>query len=753
MQDLYLIGALPLWLIAVATIAIVALLIVQFRGLRQRLPLGQTIFLTLLRGVVYAGLIFFLFGPALIDRKTTKLRRPLTVLIDSSQSMAFPADPKASSGDKAPPSRLDVVREKLTAGDEPLIQKLNRDYDLRLIRFGTSLEPIVPGSLAGMRPQDPGTRLIELLQATARDSAAQSAVVVFSDGIANGEMKSLDGMAPLPVPVFAVGVGQTEGFSDVRIAKLGAPDFAFRGREFKIELTIQASGMKGKTVPLYFNRGKNLITTRPIAIDSDEYEQKVTLAFTPKELGTHAFSVNIPPQPGEQIVPNNHKEFKVDVHRDKIRILTLSGSPAWNYRFLRMAMKQDPLIELVSFVFLRTPTDTVDVPESQLSLIPFPIDDIFLEELKNFDVIFFDDFSHRSYFNPVYLERVRDFVRDGGGLAMFGGTRAFDSGGYAESALREVLPVELDGKGSFETRASVQAALTPAGRAHPITRLLPDPKANEEAWRKIPALTGLNQVRGVRGETLLTAGAPGSSGGAPLLAIGRYGKGRTLALMTDDAWRWNFIAVGNKETPQNHLKLMRQAVRWLAQEPSFEQVQLRPIPATQPGEKAAIKLRVLKDDFTPTREASVQVRVFSPEGEPILVSVAPEAEEGEYAGEFTPTREGTYRVEAEASLGGKVLGRDKTSFNAAYFYGEADDGRPRLDLLKQIAETSKGEYIPIEDWNDKTLERIAARLESIAPSEIVEQRQTRLWSNLWPFTIMLGLLSIEWWMRRKWGLI
>lgn len=753
MRDLYLIGTLPLWLIALAGAAVITLLVLQFRGLRRRLPLGQTIFLTLLRTVVYAGLIFFLFGPALIDRKTTQLRRPLTVLVDSSQSMGFAADPKAVPGDKAPVSRLDAVRDKLTGGKEPLIQKLNRDYDLRLVRFGTSMEPIAPGSLAGMRAQDPGTRLIELLQAAARDGAAQSAILVFSDGIANGDRKSLEGMAPLPVPVFAVGVGQTEGFTDVRISKLGAPEFAFRGREFKLDLTVQASGMKGRTVPLFFNRGKNLITTRPITIDSDSFEQKVTLAFTPKDLGTHAFSVSIPAQAGEQIVPNNHKEFKVEVQRDKIRILTLSGSPAWNYRFLRMAMKQDPLIELVSFVFLRTPTDTVDVPESQLSLIPFPIDDIFLEELKNFDVIFLDDFSHRAYFNPVYLERVRDFVRDGGGLAMIGGARAFDSGGYGDSALREVLPVELDGKGVFETRGAVQAALTAAGKAHPITRLLPDPKANEEAWRKMPALTGMNQVRGVRGESLLTAGGADSAVGAPLLAIGRYGKGRTLALMTDDAWRWNFIAVGNKETPQNHLKLMRQAVRWLAQEPSFEQVRLRPIPSSQPGEKIAIKLRVLKDDFTPTREASVQLRVFTPEGEPIVVSAAADGEEGEYAGEFTPTREGTHRVEAEASLAGKVLGKDKTSFTAAFSYGEADDGLPRLDLLKQIAETSKGEYIPIADWNEKALERIAARLQSIAPAEIVEQRQTRLWNNLWPFAIMLVLLSVEWWTRRKWGLI
>jgi hypothetical protein len=283
--------------------------------------------------------------------------------------------------------------------------------------------------------------------------------------------------------------------------------------------------------------------------------------------------------------------------------------------------------------------------------------------------------------------------------------------------------------------------------------LLPDPKSNEEAWSKLPALTGLNQVRSARGETLITAGGAGAPTAAPLLVIGRFGKGRTLALLSDDAWRWNFISVGNRETPQNHLKLVRQAVRWLAQEPSFEQVQLHPIPSAQPGEKMAIKLKVLKDDFTPTRQASVQLRVFSPEGEPTQVSVAADSEEGEYTGEFTPTKEGTHRVEAEASLSGKVLGKDKTSFAAAFAYGETDDGKPRLDLLKQIADSSKGEYFAINDWDQKAVEKIAAKLESVAPSEIVEQRQTRLWSTLWPFAIVLTLLSIEWWMRRKWGLI
>src|SRR6185369_4638862 len=640
MSDLYILGALPWWLVALIAGAAAALLVRQFINLRERLSRGQTTFLTLVRTCVYAGLIFFLLGPALIDKRVTRLRRPLTLLIDTSQSMGFPASAKAGASDEPVNSRLDLVRQKLTAGPTPLLQRLNRDYDLHIIRFGTGTEPIAPENIPRLQPQDPGTRLIEVLQSTAKDPAARSGMIVFTDGISNGEAKAVDG-ASIGAPVFTVGVGETQGFTDLRIASFGAPEFAFRGREFNIELTVQAFGLKGKSVPLFFNRGKNLITTRAIAIDADPFEQKVTLSFTPKELGTHSFSVEIPAQPGEQIAQNNQKEFKVDVQRDKIRVLTLSGSPAWNYRFLRMAMKQDPLIELVSFVFLRTPTDSVDVPENRLSLIPFPIDDLFLEELKNFDVIVFDDFSHRAYFNTAYLDRVREFVRDGGALAMFGGARSFDSGGYAESSLREVLPIELDGKGNFQNQANVHPVLTAAGKAHPLTRLLPDPRANEEIWSKMPALNGFNPVRAARGEVLVTA----AGSGAPLLAVGRFGKGRTLAFMSDDAWRWNFLAVGNRETPQHHLKLVRQAVRWLAQEPSFEQVQLHAIATARPGEKMVIKLRVLKDDFLPTRQAAVQLRVFPPESEPVLLSATPDQEEGDYSADYTPTREGTYRLE------------------------------------------------------------------------------------------------------------
>ena len=164
MKNLYLIGTLPLWLVAGVALAATALVVLQFLNLKQRLSLGQSWFLTLLRAAVYALLLFFLLGPALIDKRVTKLRRPLTVLIDSSQSMAFPASTKANADGKPGPSRLDAVRAKLTEGQDPMIQRLSRDYDLRLFRFGAGLEPMAPNALGQLKAQDQGSRIMEILQ-------------------------------------------------------------------------------------------------------------------------------------------------------------------------------------------------------------------------------------------------------------------------------------------------------------------------------------------------------------------------------------------------------------------------------------------------------------------------------------------------------------------------------------------------------------------------------------------------------------
>src|SRR3989442_5653846 len=139
MTDLFVIGGIPWWAVLLIALAALEVLTLQFLSLKERLSRPRSWALTILRGLVYAFLIFFLLSPGLLERRITKLRRPLALLVDTSQSMGFPSSPDSGQSGGKTRSRLDLVKEKLLAGKEPLIQTLERDYDLRIYQFGTGL--------------------------------------------------------------------------------------------------------------------------------------------------------------------------------------------------------------------------------------------------------------------------------------------------------------------------------------------------------------------------------------------------------------------------------------------------------------------------------------------------------------------------------------------------------------------------------------------------------------------------------------
>jgi hypothetical protein len=184
----------------------------------------------------------------------------------------------------------------------------------------------------------------------------------------------------------------------------------------------------------------------------------------------------------------------------------------------------------------------------EMSLIPFPYKEIFDEQLKSFDLLIFDNFNFKPYWVEPYLPGVRAYIEGGGALAMVGGDLSFASGAYGESALHDVLPVELsgiprDGPGAFSTD-TFRPRLTSEGRTHPVTSLSLDEKINESRWAALPHLRASTAWLGLRpgARALLVHPTQKSGDGkpAPVLATADIGKGRTLALLTDSAWNWGF---------------------------------------------------------------------------------------------------------------------------------------------------------------------------------------------------------------------
>src|SRR4029434_6699397 len=106
-------------------------------------------------------------------------------------------------------------------------------------------------------------------------------------------------------------------------------------------------------------------------------------------------------------------------------------------------------------------------------------------------------------------------------------------GGWAGSVIEPILPVELlpDGNDFESGELVVQPALT--GSLHALWHIMADEKQNRDILQSFPPFQAGNRfARAKPNLTTVLATSPSSRGGnpLPLLTVGRYSKGRSMAL-------------------------------------------------------------------------------------------------------------------------------------------------------------------------------------------------------------------------------
>lgn len=717
----------PLWLIFLLLFLGLAAAVYQYWLIRKRLGSPRAAVLSLLRlGAVFV-LVSFALNPLLSARKEQKVTQSLAILLDTSQSMGLPG--AAGKG-----SRLDEAKRALLDGPMPLLKSLSERFNIKLYGLGESMRSLETEDLAGLKV---GGKEGDLAEAMDKLAEKHSMAVLFSDG----NLKWRDEPSRR-LPLFAVSLGDPKGYKDILIKAIQAPAMAFRGREVVIDVTVKGYGYKGLIFPVHLKDGSKLITAKNVSFNDPSAEVTIPLSFTPEELGPHNLSVGIPPQFGESLASNNAVNLSLKVMKDKIRILMISGSPSLTYRFMRMAFKNDPSIDLLSFVVLRTPSDIINVPLQEQSLIPLPIETLFTKELKSFDLLILDNLPSHLYLKPIYFESVRQFVKGGGSFAMIGGPFFSDEGRYHGTPIEEILPVRLDERVDYRRDASWRVGLSRAGKDHPITRLSPDEAYNLNLWQEMPSLDGINLLVAKNSGTILLEGGDGTS--QPILTVGQYGSGRVLVLATDYSWKWymGMVAKGKDNWP--YLRLMERMVRWLTKDPSLDSIQVTlPEKRGWAGQEMEIRFKVGEEDSLSGRRGFVSMSVFDPQGLRIKSQVKTTGQGNEYLGSFLPEKEGAYKLKIETPAS-----RLEENFVVAGSM-EGLDAVPHPEQLKKISTATEGRFLSREDDLLKEIETYAEKTES----RFIELKSSPLWEKPYTFILILFFLTTEWYLRRRWGLI
>ncbi|MDV7270379.1 hypothetical protein RYZ20_05645 [Thioclava sp. A2] len=461
----------------------------------------------------------------------------------------------------------------------------------------------------------------------AEPRARVAGVLVVSDGQAHDA-----GLMPdLPAPLQLLLTGRAQDW-DRRLLIQTAPAFGIIGEETAIRLRVEDMG----AVPATLGTTAQI----SIAIDGGEpssYDvrvgQDLELPLTLSHGGQNVVQFALAPVEGELTTRNNEAVVQINGVRDRLRVLLVSGEPHAGERTWRNLLKSDAAVDLVHFTILRPPEKQDGTPVSELSLIAFPTQELFIEKIDEFDLLIFDRYGARGILPAAYFANIRAYIERGGAVLISAGPEFATVESLYQTALEEIMPARPTGRVLSQGFLPRPTAL---GLRHPVTAGLEGapPPAGQDApegashwgrWLRQIELTNPT------GEVVME-GAEGN----PLLVLSRAGEGRVALLASDQAWLWDRGFEGGG--PQ--LELLRRIAHWAMKEPELEEEAL--YAAVEPG---SLTLTLTRRTMA---ETAAPLTITGPEGQRWEVPLAEDAP-GRFTARWSAPSAGLYRF-ADADL-------------------------------------------------------------------------------------------------------
>lgn len=742
-----LLAAWPAWILVLlvvdAAVALAWLTWKHLPGAAPRIRNWRAWAIWAIESVLVSILLLLLWEPAISVAELKSQQNIIAVLLDDSRSMAVP---DAGSDNKT--SRETAAQQALAS----VLPGLEKRFQTRLYRLdGKLTREEKPGEWHADAAATHINRGLQQLLAETSDLPV-GAVVLASDGAENGGGIDLDTISQLhnrKLPVHTIGLGREKPDHDIEMEDVALPAKGMAESRMTATVNLTQHGYAGQKATLEVRDGQKLLTAKDVTLPADGVIESETVFFDAGTVGVKTVSFALSKLPGEQNDANNEMTRLLAVSGEKKRILYVEGEPRWEYKFIRRAEEDDKGIQVVSM--LRTTENKIyrqGIADPSELADGFPAT---AEELFKYQAIIIGSVE-AGYFTPGQQELIREFVdRRGGGVLFLGGRSSLSEGGWGTSGAADLLPTFLPSeKGTFH-RDAATVDLTAAGAESPITRLLDDRGKNVERWKKLPYLADYQDIGTAKpGATVLAEMTAGKR--MPLLVTQNYGRGRTALLGTSGTWRWQMSSqVGDP----SHDLFWQQLLRWLSADSPG------PVAATIPSETLSDEGRlhvtavVRNKEFNPASDAHVSAHIIGPENTSAVVDLTPVPNTpGSYQVDWSADRPGSYVAEISAvqppgvnAAGGGDLGKDVLVFRRENGVAENFHTEQHRELLEKLSSETGGRY-----WSLTDLSRLPKDI-SYSEAGISVRDTKELWDMPAVFLLLLSLITAEWLLRRKWGVV
>lgn len=721
--------AMPAWAIGTAlVVAVAAFALTVWRYLRWDRT-STTIFV--LRLLAWGVLGWCILLP--VSRRTMKemLRARFLVLLDSSASMKTTLEPGR-------PTRLEAARTVL---NQPWTRQMAERCEIDVFGFSRELGARVSLDAARRAEADgAATHLRAALDGLFARHRGQplAGVLVLSDGLDTREAGDAWAAQSWPCPIHTVRLeppASAPPAPELRVDAAETPRRVVVGWNTKLTAVVSGQGAAGRPFAVRLYRNEEMLQELPTQLSSDGGSRDVAFPLDHPSTGVFTYRVFVPPLSGETETNDNVYSVTVQVVDAQNRLIYLEDVPRWESKYLNRALKAATVVTPLSFV--RGPDGRFLTYGGRGGMTL----DLSEEQLAGFKTVILGDLDAKTL-TPERAARLAKFVNDGGNLVLLGGPRGWGANGFGASALKDVLPVRPGGSGEA-TEGRFPVVLTDEGRAHPVFAA----KEGTAAWDRVPpVLTLFGGGTVTRGAQVL-ANAESPAGPQPLLAVQRFGQGKVVAILTDSLWRWTLEPGEGRP----YERFWAQLLQWLTPEQektsAFDLDLFASSDRVFPGEVLDLSASLGGGNTPPG--AAVTVEIQTPDGRRLpfpmaaqTITAGGKAMPG-FAVKYTAEAAGFHKAIATTEVDGRKVESAPLSF---FVQGTQAETRPRavnVDLLKALAASSGGKFCEPAEVN--------AALAAVVPQGREEARVSyrSLWNNWFALAALVGILTLEWIVRRR----
>jgi uncharacterized membrane protein len=640
--------------------------------------------------------------------------------------------------------RIDAARDLL---ERALLPALDQRFTVEPLAFGDRLAPVAPADLSATARRSDLAGAIASVRERYRGRPVAGIILLSDGGDTSGAGERALAGESTP-PLFPVGFGSRTVGRDREVLSVTAAESVLDDSRMDLAVLAVSHGHGTDPIELRLLENGRPVEVRRIAPAADGTPVRAVFHVSPGPGAPTVYTVEIPEAAGEIVPENNARSALVQPPSRPRRVLFIEGAPGYEHSFLKRAWAEDRGIEVDSAVRKGQNEQGGDTfyiqaargrAEALASGFPGRLEDLF-----GYDAIVLANVDG-AQLSRAQLDATRGFVsRRGGGLLVLG-ARALGRQGLLETSLDEALPLGFSDRGDAVLPASAvrgmnRVAITGPGLEHPIMQF-GSAEETRERWDAVPPLAAIAPLGGPRpgASVLAITGGPGGTPRA-LVAVQRYGLGRSMIFTGEASWRWRMML---PSSDRSYDTFWRQALRWLAVSAPDPMAVAAPAGGA-PGDALPIQVAVRDPRFDPQPAASVAVRVTSPDGRVETVRAA--GGNGNFAAQFRPDQPGVYKLTAEARTASGPSGSASTSVLVGGSDLEMTDPRLNQQLLARLAAASGGRMIEARD---------VSSLPGLLAAGIPAARlalQEDAWHTAWSFAAILLLLASEWILRRRWGL-